>query len=73
VHSFWRGDRVESTLTPEGRAETIAELDRLREQCRKAGILVDSFIDQYLAKEGTSLGELAQSLEEKWEGDTSSF
>src|SRR4051812_44039984 len=26
VHSFWQGDRVEFTLTPEGRTETIAEL-----------------------------------------------
>jgi hypothetical protein len=69
VHSFWGAERVKRTTTPYGRKEVVTELNKLREQCRKAGQLVDSFIDQHLAKAGTSLHEASRPLWEKWQGD----
>jgi len=55
VHAYWKHERIKQGNTLAGRKAIFAELDELREVCRKAGRLVDSFIDQHLAKAGTSL------------------
>lgn len=69
VHAYWQGNRVVEMSTSDGRAGAVAELDRLREQCRKAGRLVDSFVDEQLSKAGTSLRELSASVEDRWQND----
>lgn len=69
VHAFWQHDRVKQANSPAGRKAIFVELDQLREVCRKAGRLVDSFIDHHLAKAGTSLDELSRPLWDKWQSD----
>jgi hypothetical protein len=69
VHSYWQGNRVIDTVSPEGRAKVLAELEQLGEQCGRAAQLVESFIDQHLARAGTSLGELSRALATKWKND----
>jgi hypothetical protein len=69
VHAYWQGDRIAQMNSPTGRKAIFTELDDLREVCRKAGRLVDSFIDEHLAKAGTSLDELSRPLWDKWQSD----
>jgi len=69
VHSYWHGDRIIETRTPAGRRAIVQVLNRLREECRKAGRLVDSFIDQHLAKAGTSLDKESSPLWDQWQSD----
>ena len=69
VHAYWHGERVKQMGSPTGRKALFTELDQLREVCRKAGRLVDSFIDQHLGKAGTSLDHLSRPLWDQWQGD----
>jgi len=69
VHAYWKHERIKQGNTLAGRKAIFAELDELREVCRKAGRLVDSFIDQHLAKAGTSLDELSRPLWDQWQSD----
>lgn len=70
VHSYWKNERIAATTTPAGRKWLLQDLNRIRQDCRKAGRLVDSFIDEYLAKAGTSLDKLSRPLWDKWQSDT---
>lgn len=71
VHAYWKHERVKEATTLAGRKAIFAELDQLREVCRKAGRLVDAFIDQHLAKAGTSLDQLSRPLWDQWQSDPS--
>jgi hypothetical protein len=71
VHSYWLEKNVEAILTPAGRRRILKDLDYRRESCRQADRLVTKFIDAYLAKYGTSISALAQSLE--WINDEAPF
>jgi hypothetical protein len=69
VHSYWNGERIKEGTTIAGRRAIVKELSRLREECRKAGRLVDSFIDQHLTKAGTSLDKESRPLWDQWQSD----
>lgn len=71
IHAYWASDgsRVKAMLTARGREWLVEDLDRIRETCRKADRLVSKFVDQYLAKYGTSIGALSEPLWQQFETD----
>ena len=57
VHRFMV-DKVESLLTPEGRASLLQEIRAIREAVQAADRINASLIDHYLREYGTSVDEL---------------
>lgn len=69
VHSYWHGDRVLAMLTVKGRQWLVADLDQVREVCRKASRIVDGLINDCLRDYGVTIDQLSEPLFRQYQGD----
>lgn len=65
VHSFLV-DKGEQLITPEGRAEVLAEIRRMQASLWKADEIVESLVDRYLAEHDADLDEITRQLDSLW-------
>ena len=65
VHSYLV-DKSELLLTPEGRAEMLADIKRVQNLLRKADEIVESLVDRYLAEHDVDLDEITKQLDTLW-------
>ena len=65
VHSFLI-DKGELLITPQGRAEVLADIRRMQESLRKADEIVESLVDRYLVEHDADLDEITRQLDTLW-------
>lgn len=68
VHSYLI-DKGELLLTPEGRAEMLADIKRIQNLLRKADEIVESLVDRYLVEYDVDMEEIARQLDSLWIDD----
>jgi uncharacterized protein YutE (UPF0331/DUF86 family) len=65
VHNYLI-DKGESLLTPEGRAEMLADIKRIQASLRTADEIVESLVDRYLVEHNADLEEITRQLDTLW-------
>jgi hypothetical protein len=65
VHSYLI-DKGELLLTPDGRAEMLADIRRVQDLLRKADEIVESLVDRYLVENDADLEEITKQLDSLW-------
>lgn len=72
VHTYLV-DNSEKLLTPKGRDEMLADIERFQKLLRKADEIVESLVDRYLSEHDVDLEEITRQLDSLWidDGETS--
>src|SRR5690606_15162769 len=68
AHTFLTS-RAKFLATPEGRRKVLGDIGAARSKIKKAGAIIDSLIDRYLEKYGTTVEEIKQQMEHLWVSD----
>ena len=68
VHSYLV-DKGELLLTPDGRAELLADIRRIQDSLRKADEIVESLVDRYLVEYNADVDEIVKQLDSLWVED----
>lgn len=71
IHKYWRRN-VTKTLTPEGRALAVDDIDQLKRQIIAADQLILALVDRYLKEYGISTEALQQKAEEMYDAGSES-
>ena len=68
VHTYLV-DNSEKLLTPKGRNEMLADIERFQKLLRKADEIVESLVDRYLSEHAVDLEEITRQLDSLWIDD----
>lgn len=71
IHKYWRRN-VTKTLTPEGRALAVDDIDQLKRQIITADQIILSLVDRYLKEYGISTEALQKKAEEMYDAGSES-
>ena len=71
IHKYWRRN-VTKTLSPEGRALAVDDIDQLKRQIIAADQLILALVDRYLKEYGISTEALQKKAEELYDDGGSS-
>lgn len=65
VHNFLI-DNGEQLITPKGRTQMLADIERIHDSLRKADEIVESLVDRYLVEHDADLDEITRQLDTLW-------
>jgi len=68
VHSYLI-DKGDLLLTPDGRAELLADIKRMQDLLMKADEIVESLVDRYLVEYDADVEEITRQLDSLWVED----